>query len=589
MSVTDFDGKPLFKNVTSKSIDVELTPEEVGFCDLVVEYIYALDDEKKNLDKAIQTQVGFVISVYRKMLASSWKNVFRSLQARYKYLLSEKLEDDGYEPLFDTEEDEPDEIEERKIDQLIKDMKSAKILTNELDYLHRIVESGRKLEKKNIDTKIQKLIQIVNEPQFSAAKFLIFTQYVKTLEIIKAALGGKEYLAEIHGAIDIEGRKDQVEKFKNKVRFMVCTEAGGEGINLQFANNVINFDMPWNPARLQQRIGRVWRYGQEKDVNCYNFFVSNSISDQRVLGRLNTRIEEMVRNFLAHLEFNGVKPELHDALVYDTTMRVLGKAQEVESLESIMGILDVELRKKRLQDAESRIKEALNYVQKENKDLAPSIGIKLDEIENFYAPRTVNFLLEFAKCIAGAFGGKLTKHTDAIYEFVDLNLTEISLSNTLYQNKKYVFEQGTAGKLNGETLYFFGFGDDLFSHVLEVCLKQSFGGLLTYVDNNFDLDFKGAALVSSTATSVVTGNERSENYHVCSFISLKDGQEIPPDHLFKNDWLQTKASPVTIDRAMIGDSLIQYLEIQKEKIKAYRHKDFILTSPSIESVFAIQP
>ena len=90
-SVTDFDGKPLFKNVKTKSIDVELTIEEQRFCNLVVEYIYALDDEKKKLTGKLQTQVGFVISVYRKMLASSWKNVFRSMQARYRYLINQTL------------------------------------------------------------------------------------------------------------------------------------------------------------------------------------------------------------------------------------------------------------------------------------------------------------------------------------------------------------------------------------------------------------------------------------------------------------------------------------------------------------------
>ena len=221
------------------------------------------------------------------------------MQARYKYLLNDFLErrEEGLAPLFDVDSIESDEREEREIANLIKQMKSQKIIANEIEYLERIVAAGRALDQKDIDTKIQKLLDVLYEPENSDQKFIIFTQYIKTLEVIKKALGGKEYTAEIQGSINVDDRKLQIDKFKNRVRFMICTEAGGEGINLQFASRVINFDMPWNPARLQQRIGRVWRYGQENEVVCYNFFVTNSISDQRVLENLSAKITEIVRTF----------------------------------------------------------------------------------------------------------------------------------------------------------------------------------------------------------------------------------------------------------------------------------------------------
>jgi superfamily II DNA or RNA helicase len=588
LSVTDFDNKPLFKNVTTQSVDVVLTDEELQFCDLVVDYIYALDAEKQKLKGKVQTQVGFVISVYRKMLASSWKNVFRSMQARYKYLLNEALLDEGYDPLFDNEE-EIDEKEEREIANLIKEMKSAKIVSNEIEYLEKIVSYGKELEKKDIDTKIKELLRIVNTPEFANQKFIVFTQYVKTLEIIKKALGGKDYVAEIQGSINVEDRRAQVEKFKNRTRFMVCTEAGGEGINLQFANNVINFDMPWNPARLQQRVGRVWRYGQDKEVNCFNFYVTNSISDQRVLESLNNKITEMVRNFLVPLEFNGVKQELHEALIYDTTMRVLGKVQEEESLESIIGILDETLREQRIKEAEKRIKAALEFVQLEQKDLAPSVGIKLDEIQSFYAPRGINFLLQFAFSVAHSFGGSIKEHAGDTYEFINLNLTEVGLSNSLFENKKYVFEQGKAGKQDNETIFYFGFGDDFFNHLIEIARNQSFGGTVTYA--NIKLPFSASAgaiaIASSAATSIVVANERSENYSVCSFISLADGKEISAEHLFAEEWYEGQIEQKEFDKSILGKRLVPIFENHKQKLKAFRHRDFILTSPTIESAIAL--
>ncbi len=592
LSVTDFDRKPLFKNVTTKSVDVTLSPEEQEFCQLVVDYILALDEEKKRLTGKRQNQVAFVISIYRKMLASSWKNVFRSMQARYKHLLNQTLIEDDYAPLFDEDEEEIDEREEREIKNLINEMKSDKIIKDEILYLDKIIEKGKELEKKNIDTKIQKLIEILKPNDPSHEKFIIFTQYVKTLEIIKKALGGKEFVAEIQGSINIDNRKYEVEKFKNKVRFLVCTEAGGEGINLQFANNVINFDMPWNPSRLQQRIGRVWRYGQEKEVFCFNFFVINSISDQRVLKKLNDRITEMVRNFLIHLEYNGVKKELHEALVYDTTMRVLGKVQqenEKESLESIMGELDENLRENRLNDAINRIKNALKFVQQEQKDLAPSVGIELDEIKDFYASRNVNYLRLFAVAVAKSFGGELIKHSNDLYEFANIDLAEIGLSNSLFKNKIYAFEQGKAGKSNKQTIHFFGFGDDLFSHLIEICRNQSFGGLMSYASIEIGISNKSEAIAIaySNATSVAAGAEKSENYAVCSFISVNDGSEIPAEQLFINEWIESNSDKKQLTTNKLDDNIRSIFEKQKVKLKAYRHKDFILSSPSIEAAIAL--
>lgn len=589
LSVTDFDGKPLFKNVTTESVKVELAPEEQAFCELVVEYIIALDKAKKGADKSIQTQIGFVVGVYRKMLASSWKNVFRSMQARYKYLLNQSLEEDGYDPLFD-EDEEIDEREERKIAALIKEMKSNRIISNELEYLEKIVNAGKELEKKGIDTKIQRLIEITNELDFADQKFIIFTQYVKTLEIIKKALGGTEYVAEIQGSIHIDDRKAQVDKFKNKVRFLVCTEAGGEGINLQFASNVINFDMPWNPARLQQRIGRVWRYGQESEVSCFNFFVTNSISDQRVLASLNQRITEMVRNFLVPLEFNGVKEELREALIYDTMMRVLGKVQEDESIESIMAILDEQLREQRLKEAERRIQEALKFVQIEQKELAPSIGIQLEEIQNFYSSRSINFLQTFAESFAKSLGGEVVPLKDGYFEFINLNLVEVGLPNTLYQNKKYTFEQGKAGKKGEEQIYFFGFGDDFFNHIIEISRNQSFGGLASYSTIKLPVSGKVStiAVATSTATSIIdTPGTRSENYSICSFISVEDGREIPAEHLFADEWYAQEILGRSISLEKFNQNLPKIFESQKEKLKAYRRKEFIITTPTIESAVGL--
>jgi SNF2 family DNA or RNA helicase len=589
LSVSDFSGNPLFKNVITQTIEVELIEEEQAFCELVVEYIRALDAAKRGFDSSTQNQIGFVVSVYRKMLASSWKNVFRSMQARYKYLLNDYLEEEGLAPLFDEENVEMDEREEREIDNLIKQMRSRKIISNELEYLQRIIAAGKALEQKDVDTKIQKLIDVLYEPENSDHKFIIFTQYIKTLEVIKKALGGKEYTAEIQGSINIDDRKVQIEKFKNRVRFMICTEAGGEGINLQFASRVINFDMPWNPARLQQRIGRVWRYGQENEVVCYNFFVTNSISDQRVLENLSARIHEIVRTFLVPLEFNGVREELHEALIYDISMRVLGKAQEEESIESIIGILDDELREQRLRVAEKRIEEALKFVQLEQKDLAPTVGIQLEEIESFYAPVGINFLRLFAETIAHIFGGILLQHEEEVFEFLDLKLDGTDISSKLYRNKKYSFRQGISEDINREKVHFFGFGDDFFNYMLELFRGQESGGEVGYGKIvHPDLENEEAvALIISEANSVVVANEHPENYPLCGFIALPSGRLLNPEQVFNGNWLETNAMPLAIKNDFLKRTIDVFVEKQIEKLKAYRHRDFASVEPLIASAVGI--
>jgi hypothetical protein len=95
------------------------------------------------------------------------------------------------------------------------------------------------------------------------------------------------------------------------------------------------------------------------------------------------------------------------------------------------------------------------------------------------------------------------------------------------------------------------------------------------------------ALVSSSATSVVVDNERSENYSICSFISVNDGREIYPEHLFINDWTETDVFQKPIDKGVVLDSIEPVLEIHKQKLQAFRHKEFILTSPVIESAVAL--
>ncbi|MGH4050371.1 MAG: DEAD/DEAH box helicase [Clostridium sp.] len=125
------------------------------------------------------------------------------------------------------------------------------------------------------NAKIKQMHNIIKEVN---DKVLIFTKYKVTQKFIVEYLQNEGYLvAEFHGGLKRKEKEEQVAYFKEKAQIFVCTEAGGEGRNLQFCNVMINYDLPWNPMAIEQRIGRIHRVGQTRDVYVYNLAAQNTV------------------------------------------------------------------------------------------------------------------------------------------------------------------------------------------------------------------------------------------------------------------------------------------------------------------------
>src|SRR5262249_41237027 len=119
---------------------------------------------------------------------------------------------------------------------------------------------------------------------------LIFTEHRDTLDYLREKLADKFQVVEIHGGMNAQRRKEAQEAFRTTAQICLATDAAGEGINLQFCHLMINYDLPWNPVRLEQRMGRVHRIGQELDVYIFNFAAKNTVEGiilDRLLGKLN--------------------------------------------------------------------------------------------------------------------------------------------------------------------------------------------------------------------------------------------------------------------------------------------------------------
>lgn len=151
--------------------------------------------------------------------------------------------------------------------------------------LSKLVEVGHQVET---HAKRDGLIELLREERDE--KFLVFTQFRTTLEFLQQGLLEAGFLPAIfHGSLRPDEKDQAVEAFRGKTRILLSTEAGGEGRNLQFCRAVVNYDLPWNPMRIEQRIGRVHRLGQTRDTLIWNFTARDTVEDY-VLAILHQKI-----------------------------------------------------------------------------------------------------------------------------------------------------------------------------------------------------------------------------------------------------------------------------------------------------------
>ena len=199
----------------------------------------------------------------------------------------------------------------------------AEELRREAEQVEDLAEQARRLIASGTETKFEQLRHVLEDPDWKDEKWLIFSEHRDTVDYLVQRLEGLGYrghTAQIHGGMDWQERERQVAHFRraNGARYMVATDAAGEGINLQFCRLMVNYDIPWNPARLEQRMGRIHRYGQRSEVRIFN------------LVAVSTREGRVLRVLLDKLE--AIRQELSSDKVFD----VVGRLFEGESLTRFM-------------------------------------------------------------------------------------------------------------------------------------------------------------------------------------------------------------------------------------------------------------
>lgn len=330
--VTDSAGRKVFKGRQTHRLPFKMYASEARFYEAVEKYIRTGYQSLERITNASRRRVaGFVLTTFQKLNASSTAAIKASLLVRYERLerqLSDISADDE-EEIYD--ERYLGEYEEQKA---LQD--DVEIIEDELDTISELLSMEVQHDKK-LDELLRLIDHISSEsPRGQEEKILIFTEYRKTQEYLVKELEskyGKGSVVIINGGMKLE-RKEEAYRdidlvwspfaregalgapttkrtsqrlFRDHpcVRFLVSTEAGGEGINLQFCHIVVNYDLPWNPMRVEQRVGRVYRFGQDKVVQVYNFFNEGTIAE-KVQTYFENRLDRAAR---ALAEVTGEDPE----------------------------------------------------------------------------------------------------------------------------------------------------------------------------------------------------------------------------------------------------------------------------------------
>ncbi|HEY9498494.1 MAG TPA: helicase-related protein, partial [Terrimesophilobacter sp.] len=330
-----FEGKPLFPERRAYTVPYFLSPAERELYEVVTEYVREQMGRAQQLAAQGEGRrgntVGFALTVLQRRLASSPEAILKSLERRHKRLqqLRHELVTEGSpmegrlkrrlavllgKDAADIDSD-LDDLPSGELEQIENDVVDAATtaqtiaeLDKELAILADLVEVARHVRNSATDrkwTELSELLQsnaLIRDDDGSPRKLIIFTEHKDTLEYlverIRGLLGREEAVVAIHGGVSRDQRRRIKELFTQDkdCRVLVATDAAGEGLNLQRAHLMVNYDLPWNPNRIEQRFGRIHRIGQTEVCHLWNL-VAEDTREGAVLRRLLDKIDEQRRAY----------------------------------------------------------------------------------------------------------------------------------------------------------------------------------------------------------------------------------------------------------------------------------------------------
>ncbi len=376
-----FEGLPLYPVRESHTWNFELNPAEDEVYKATTHYLRAIYNKARILNRSAAR---LAMSVLQRRLASSSYALMRSFERRVQKLdelirqiesgelsaedlanQQRRLESSrGFRDVFELETADEEESEngveenERGEDSLLAGVVATSLaeLESERAEVENLRRAASELYESGEESKFNRMLEAFRDPQFAEEKFLIFSEHRDTVEYIVTRLKGLGYqdqVASIHGGMDYREREQQVDFFHRETRqgglpvapgrsaaqagarYMVCTDAAGEGLNMQFCRLMINYDIPWNPARIEQRFGRIHRYGQKAKLVLLFNLVASKTREGKVLKRLLEKLETIRKALTSDKVFDVIGAQFEGMSLRDLMIRAVVEDNADELAEQI--------------------------------------------------------------------------------------------------------------------------------------------------------------------------------------------------------------------------------------------------------------
>lgn len=463
----DENGEPIFTKRKIEVIPISFTDEEVDLYQKVTRYT----KEQYNISKEQKKRaVGFVMVLFQKRMVSSIKAIKKSLKGRAERLKAKKSRIDEVNHLLDDYERHPDDLTAKERN-FVEDAIEGEILDEDPVAIEEerkvLLELSRRAGNISKDSKAHALLNFLGKlfSEDPDEKILVFTEYKATLfyleDLIENHFPDKE-ITKIYGDMDTDQREDAEEEFREESNILLATDAAAEGINLQFCHIMINYELPWNPNKIDQRIGRLHRYGQERDVRVFNLQVKDTV-EGKVFIRLQQKLDRIEK------DLGELKSDILGTLLEGVDL-------EERVMNAVAGNEDPEVTIKDIEQAMEDRKEMLNRVNSEllmnlkDFDLSSAREIVEDSKEEKITNEDVE---RFVRLFFELHGGQIenTRYKN-VYRIKPPNLL-IGNNEIKEKYENACFQKEVAEREDIKNLEFIAFGHPLLSGIINYLKGRS--------------------------------------------------------------------------------------------------------------------
>ena len=441
-----FDGKPLFPERCAYTVNYTLSNAEVLLYDQVTDYVRNEMNRADRLDGKRKGTVGFALTQLQRRLASSPQAIYTSLSRRRKKLearleelklkaRADVLRENLGEYVVKRKMDVPENLDEAAdelsadeyemlADQVVDQATAAETIPElgaEIIILRDLEDQAAQVVQSRADRKWEEFSRLLqDEPEMLTAdgrrrKIIVFTEHRDTLNYllvrVRDTLGSEEAVVTIHGGINRDDRRKVQEAFRNNpdVMVLLATDAAGEGVNLQNANLMVNYDLPWNPNRMEQRFGRIHRIGQREVCHLWNL-VAAQTREGEVFNRLLEKLE-VERAALGGRVFNVLGEAFTDTSLKDLLIEAIRYGEQPETRARMEQVIDQALDTQHLKDLMAR-----NALVENHMSMDDLYAIREDMDKAEARKLQPHFISAFFREAFSVIGGQLRNREAGRYE-----------------------------------------------------------------------------------------------------------------------------------------------------------------------------